>query len=70
MARRKIRPSTICPFYRGEEGQYIFCEGIAPGATLRLGFGNGAKEYRNACCRRDWKTCIVAQMLEQKHKSS
>lgn len=70
MPRRKMRASTICPFYRGDEGQYIFCEGIAPKTTLRLGLGNGAKEYREAFCRSDWHTCRVSRMLEQKAKSS
>lgn len=70
MARMKIRASSICPFYRGEEGQYIFCEGIAPKTTLRLGLGGGAKEYRKACCQKDWKSCRVAKMLDQSDKNS
>ena len=63
----KVRTAVICPFYRGEDGQYIFCEGIAPKTTLRLGLGKNAKEYRDACCRKDWKTCKVARMLDQNY---
>ena len=66
MPSGKIRPAVICPFYRGEEGQYIFCEGIAPKTTLRLGLGKGAKEYRTAVCRKEWETCLVAMMLAKK----
>lgn len=67
MPSKKVRVAVICPYYRGEEGQYIFCEGIAPKTTLRLGLGNGAKEYREACCKKEWQTCKVARMLDQKH---
>lgn len=70
MPSGKIRPSVICPFYRGDEGQYIYCEGIAPRTTLRLGFGKAAREYREACCRKDWQKCRVAIMLAEKEKSS
>ena len=68
MPKHPVRISAKCPFYKGEQGIYIFCEGIAPDVSLRLAFGNGAKAYREACCCKDWRSCIVAQMLERKYE--
>ena len=63
MPRRYVSSMALCPFYRGEETMMIYCDGVAPGATIRLAFGNDAKDYKAAFCRENWRECPVAKML-------
>lgn len=61
--KRYVSPMAQCPFYRGEEAQLIYCDGVAPGNTIRLAFGRNARDYKLAFCRDDWRECPVARML-------
>lgn len=59
--------AALCPYYQGERGDTIYCEGIAPDTTIALALGKDAKEYKRAFCRRCWNECRVAKMLETKY---
>lgn len=66
--KRKVDDYVICPYYKGEEGQCIFREGVEENSTIRLGFSSltRMKEYKQDQCRRDWNGCQVARMLNRK----
>ena len=58
-----------CPYYRRDGVQSIHCEGVEDGCGLRLGFASKGQllRYRRAMCRKDWKACMVAKMLNQRY---
>lgn len=63
MPKYYVSSKAKCPFYRGEEPQVILCDGIAPNVTIRLAFGESARDYKKAFCRSGWSECPVAKML-------
>lgn len=63
MPKQYVSSNARCPFYRGEEKRAIFCDGIAPGNTLRLDFAADAWTHKIKFCRGDWQNCPVARML-------
>lgn len=63
MARHYQSPEALCPFYRGEEANEIFCEAPLSNATLSLYFKSGATKHKRSLCRYDWPQCPIARML-------
>ena len=69
MPRHYVNPSAMCPFYRMEDPNSIFCEGIGPKWTIRLtkdGKGGSARGYKKKFCYDDWKNCPISRMLQKK----
>ena len=68
--------ASKCPFYRGEDcrpssgGATLLCNGIAGSETVRLFFRSKAKlqEHTGQFCRKDWKSCAIAKLLENPHQ--
>ena len=58
-----------CPYYKGEEKQMIFCEGVQEGSAIHLAFDTSPnlKEYKNRFCKRCYNQCLVAEMLNRKY---
>lgn len=60
----KIEDTYVkCPFYKWEEGQKLRCEGVShvfDDKQMR-------REMERILCKRDWKRCPIAQILEQKY---
>ena len=42
-----------CPYYKGEEKQIIFCEGVQEGSAIHLAFDTSInlKDYKNRYCK-------------------
>lgn len=57
-----------CPYYKGEEIQKIFCEGVQDGSKLHLAFDSPQKlkDYKNSFCKRCYNQCLIAGMLNGK----
>jgi hypothetical protein len=57
-----------CPYYRGEEKQKIFCEGVQKGTGIHLTFDEPAhlNEYKRCFCKRQYNSCMLTQMLNRK----
>lgn len=58
-----------CPYYREDDAQAVYCEGVQDGSRLRLGF-LGRQQKRSYCegfCRDRWKDCMIAKMLNRKY---
>lgn len=57
-----------CPYYKGEEKQMIFCEGVQEGSAIHLAFGSSTnlKEYKNHFCKGCWSQCRLAEMNNRK----
>lgn len=57
---------VVCPFYRFEQRQVIYCQGVAPGQGFHLACADPAMalEHKKRCCRDDYRACALARMLE------
>ena len=67
MKRQQYHCKTAtCPFYKKEDHQTIFCEGVTDNSSVHLAFGNGlyCKEYKESKCRSNYRQCYVYRMLE------
>jgi len=59
---------VICPFYKRESQQVIYCEGVDEKSVIHLAFGNkdDCRIYEKQFCRKFWKECMIAMALEKK----
>lgn len=66
--KRRQDSMIRCPYYKGEERQQIFCEGVEEGTAIRLGFDTTThlKEYKAEHCKDCWKRCGIAEMNNRK----
>lgn len=57
-----------CPYYKGEEKQMIFCEGVQEGSAIHLAFDTSTnlKDYKNRFCKKDYNRCLLADMHNRK----
>lgn len=57
-----------CPYYKGEEKQKIFCEGVQDGTRLHLTFSSDPKlrDYKTRYCKGQYNDCLLAKMLNGK----
>ena len=58
-----------CPFFHAEEKQRIYCEGVTPDTSIHLVFISPKikHEYRQLKCNRDYCSCRIFQMNDQKY---
>lgn len=66
--KSKVSVYTKCPYYRREEPQKIFCEGVEPGTSIHLAFGSAGqkKDYEKLYCKACWPKCLIAQAQNRK----
>jgi hypothetical protein len=57
-----------CPYYKGEEKQMIFCEGVQEGSAIHLAFDTNPnlKEYKDHFCKGRYNKCLVAEAMNRK----
>lgn len=61
-------PLAKCPYYRKEDSQMIYCDGVQADSVIHLAFANrlDAKDYKKEMCRDDYQGCLIYQMLAEK----
>lgn len=69
MGKHGYTKDVVCPYYKYEAPQMIYCEGVEDKTALHLAFDSklGKKLYMQAKCRDCWKHCMIAQMLNRKY---
>lgn len=69
MAKHYITKDVVCPFYKYDAPQMIYCEGVQDNTALHLAFDSkqGKKTYMCSLCKDKWKGCMIAQMLNRKY---
>ena len=69
MAKHYTSSKAICPFYKHESRQVIYCEGIKEGTVLHIAFANptDCMLYKHQYCRSDHTECVVSQLLDTKY---
>lgn len=57
-----------CPYYKFDEKQKIFCEGVQEGTSIHLAFDtpSNLKDYKNHFCRGCYNKCLLAEMHNRK----
>ena len=67
MGKHMVHKDAICPFYRHEDKQVIYCDGIVPDSVIHLAFANNtdAKAYKVKYCRNCYRKCPISQLLEE-----
>lgn len=67
--KHRVDAIVKCPYYKGEERQVIFCEGVEDGTALRLGFSTpaGIADYKSRFCKGRYCGCRIVGMLDRKY---
>lgn len=67
-----VSKTAVCPFYKKEDSQTIFCDGVLENSSVHLAFGYHAdcKAHKETKCRRDYNKCPVYKMLEEMYDDS
>lgn len=70
MSRHYISYEAICPFYKSEDKNIIYCEGVKEYSSIHNAFPGSAAEYKRLYCSDSagWKRCIIAQALWSKYE--
>ena len=57
---------ALCPFYKHEDSQVIYCEGVQDNSVLHIAFANkrDAKAYKIKFCREHYARCPIYKLLE------
>lgn len=65
--KHMISIKAICPYYRHEDSQVIYCEGVQDGSVVHLAFANktDSMDYKKQHCRCKYQDCRIYQMLER-----
>ena len=65
--KHMIYKNTVCPYYKHEDTQIIYCMGVQDGSVIHLAFASksDAKLYKDNHCRNDYNKCRISKMLEE-----
>lgn len=65
--KHRVARNARCPFYKHEDTQVIYCDGVSGQTVIHLAFANStdALAYKRAFCRSEYQLCRIAQMLEE-----
>lgn len=67
MGRHFVSYEAQCPFYRAEDRNKIYCEGVEKGSSLHNAFDGSAASYKERYCCARWEDCLIAKMLWSKY---
>lgn len=66
MAKHMICKKAICPYYRHEDSQVIYCEGVSDQSVIHLAFASktDSLNYKKNLCRACYRDCRIYRMLD------
>ena len=66
--KRYTSNKSICPFYKYENRNVIYCEGIKEGSVLHLAFANPSDclSHKKQFCRCNYSQCPISILLNNK----
>ena len=67
MGRHYRDYNTQCPFYKQEDKNMIYCEGVTDNSTIHLAFPCSATNYKKEYCSCNWEKCLIAKALWTKY---
>lgn len=69
MANKNEDHLVQCPYYKTNNSQVIYCEGLEDGMAIHMAFATHQQliDYKGRFCRRVcWGRCPLAKILNQK----
>ena len=71
MAKHYTSSKALCPFYKHESRQVIYCEGVKEGTVLHLAFANASDwvSHRKQYCRCNYAQCPISNLLMSKYNN-
>lgn len=69
MAKHNFGKYVKCPFYKYEDQQLIYCEGVDDNTAIHLAFASKQelRDYRKDKCEGDYNSCLLCKMLYKKY---
>lgn len=71
--KHNISKNAVCPHYKHEDRQVIYCDGVVDGSVIHIAFANVmvAKDYKTRFCKDacGYGECDVFRMLEEKERA-
>ena len=69
--KRYSSVKSVCPYYKSESRQVIYCNGVCEGNAIHLAFANASEyiAYKKTFCRDNYERCPVARMLDNVEKA-
>lgn len=68
MGRHFVSYEALCPFYKAEDKNMIYCEGVAENSSIHNAFSGSAARYKREYCCKNWESCLIAGMLGSKYE--
>ena len=70
MGRHYESSEAICPFYKAEDRNIIYCEGVQANSSIHNAFPGTAAPWKDeyCCSSTGWQRCMIAKMLWQKYE--
>ncbi|MGI5976171.1 MAG: hypothetical protein ACOX68_00545 [Candidatus Limivicinus sp.] len=68
MGRHFVSYEAQCPFYKAEDRNLIYCEGVEKNSSIHNAFSHSAAAYKRHYCCGDWHSCLIAKMLWSKYE--
>ena len=67
MPKHYISAKAICPYYKHEDPQLIYCLGVDDATTLHVAFADAkeAKEYKLTYCYKQCRKCAIYRALNE-----
>ena len=73
MGKRTVSLLALCPFYKSESAQKIYCEGLFPDSAVHMAFGtpDQRRGYEKLYCK-SWKyeDCPLAKAHDKRYQEA
>ena len=67
MGKHFVSYEAQCPFYKAEDRNIIYCEGVKDNSSIHNAFPGSAAQYKKEFCCAGWESCIIAKALWSKY---
>lgn len=69
MPKRDVNPYVQCPYYKCEDKQMVYCEGVEENSAIHVAFSTPQqrKDYEGEFCKKCWEHCMIADALNKKY---
>ena len=66
MGKHRVCSKVICPYYKHEDSQVIYCDGVTGESVTHVAFASStqAKDYKCRFCQNDFMNCGIKKMLD------
>lgn len=64
--KHTINAKAVCPYYRHEDSQVIYCDGISDASVIHLAFASktDSKKHKVDHCRSNYTECPIYKLIE------